>query len=167
MGTGCSAFGLVVFPLYRSSAVPVGLCLEFTRQLSCSRKVGLTCGPEAQVRSWGAAHGLSAAAATRKTCAAPYGSFSAAWFQMVFGFFSGVRDVCVESSLFWFPRLVCLSEGLSLPPTGFGCRELFIWSVSFRFRRCLRQGSCCSWALPHGSPEALYSFLLGQGCGQG
>ncbi|EDL87789.1 rCG19984, partial [Rattus norvegicus] len=67
MGTECSAFGRVVFPLYRSSAVPVGLCLEFTRQVTCSRKVGLTCGPEAQVRSWGAAHGLSAPAATRKT----------------------------------------------------------------------------------------------------
>jgi len=74
MGTECSAFGRVVFPLYRSSAVPVGLCLEFTRQLSCSRKVGLTCGPEAQVRSRGAAHGLFAGAATRKTCAAPSGS---------------------------------------------------------------------------------------------
>ena len=82
-------------------------------------------------------------------------------------FSSGGRDVCAESSLFWFPRRVCLSEGLALPPTGFGCRELFIWSVSFRFWWCLRQGSCRSWALPHGSPEALYSFLLGQGCGQG
>ena len=56
-------------------------------------------------------------------------------------FSSGVRDVCAESSLFWFPRLVCLSEGLALPPTGFGCRELFIRSVSFRFRRCLRRRS--------------------------
>ena len=82
-------------------------------------------------------------------------------------FSSGVRDVCAGSSLFWFPRPVCLSEGLALPPTGFGCRELFIRSVSFRFWRCLWQGSCRSWALPHGSPEALYSFLLGQGCGQG
>jgi len=34
-----------------------------------------------------------------------------------------------ECSLFWFPSRVCLSEGLALPPTGFGCRELFIWSV--------------------------------------
>jgi len=34
-----------------------------------------------------------------------------------------------ECSLFWFPRRVCLSEGLALPPTGFGCRELFIWLV--------------------------------------
>ncbi|XP_063143077.1 uncharacterized protein LOC108350743 [Rattus norvegicus] len=56
-------------------------------------------------------------------------------------FSSGVRDVCAGSSLFWFPRLVCLSEGLALPPTGFGCRELFIRSVSFRFRRCLRRRS--------------------------
>ena len=54
-------------------------------------------------------------------------------------FSSGVRDVCAGSSLFWFPRLVCLSEGLALPPTGFGCRELFIRSVSFRFRQCLRR----------------------------
>jgi len=37
--------------------------------------------------------------------------------------------MCAECSLFWFPRRVCLSEGLALPPTGFGCRELFIWSV--------------------------------------
>jgi len=37
--------------------------------------------------------------------------------------------MCAECSLFWFPRLVCLSESLALPPTGFGCRELFIWSV--------------------------------------
>jgi len=79
-------------------------------------------------------------------------------------FSSGVRDVYAECSLFWFPRRVCLSEGLALPPTGFGGRELFIRSVSFRFRRCLRQVSCRSWALPHGSPEAFYSFLLGQGC---
>ena len=100
MGTECSAFMRVVFPLYRSSAVPVGLCLEFTRQLSCSRKFGLTCGPEAQVRSWGAAQGLSAAAATRKTCAAPSGSFSAPGFQMVFGFF------------LWRPRCVCREQSL-------------------------------------------------------
>jgi len=166
MGTECSAFGPVVFPLYRSSAVPVGLCLEFTRQLSCSRKFGLTYGPEAQVLSWGAAHGLSAAAATRKICAAPSGSFSALGFQMAFDVFLW-RPRCTESSLFWFLGLVSLSEGLALPPTGFGCRELFIRSVSFRFRWCLRQGSCHSWALPHRSPEALYSFLLGQGCGQG
>ncbi|EDL81993.1 rCG28758 [Rattus norvegicus] len=81
-------------------AVPVGLCLEFTRQLSCSRKFGLTCGPEAQVRSWGAVQGLSAAAATRKTCAAPSGSFSAPGFQMVFGFF------------LWRPRCVCREQSL-------------------------------------------------------
>jgi len=167
MGTECSAFGRVVFPLYRSSAVPVGLCLEFTRQVTCSIQVGLTCGPEAQVRSRGAAHGLSVAAATRKTCAAPPGASVHQGSRWSLAFSSGVRDVYAESSLFWFPRVVCLSEGLALPPTGFGCRELFIRSASFRFRRCLRQGSCRSWALPHGSPEALYSFLMGQGCGQG
>jgi len=100
MGTECSAFRRVVFPLYRSSTVPVGLCLEFTRQLSCSRKVGLICGPEAQVRSWGAAHGLSAAAATRKICAAPSGSFSAPGFQMAFDVFLwSLRCVCREQSL--------------------------------------------------------------------
>jgi len=87
MGTDCSAFGRVVFPLYRSSAVPVGLCLEFTRQVTCSRKVGLTCGPEAQVRLRGAAHELSVAAATRKICAAVSGSFRALGFQMAFGVF--------------------------------------------------------------------------------
>jgi len=86
-------------------------------------------------------------------------------------FSSGVRDVCTESSLFWFPRLVCLSEGLALPPTGFGCRELFIQSVSFRFRRCLRQGSCRSLghddffilgyhAFQLYSPLSAFSFLF-------
>ena len=53
--------------------------------------------------------------------------------------FSSGAWMCTECSLFWFPRRVCLSEGLALPPTGFGCRELFIRSVSFRFRRCLRR----------------------------
>jgi len=66
MGTECSALGRVVFPIYRSSAVPVGLCPEFTRQVTWSRKVGLTCDPEAQGCSWGVAYELSAAAATRK-----------------------------------------------------------------------------------------------------
>jgi len=87
MGTECSAFGRVVFPLYRSSAVPVGLCLEFTRRVTCSRKVGLICGPKAQVCSWGAAFELSAAAATRKICAAISGSFRAPGFLMAFGVF--------------------------------------------------------------------------------
>jgi len=82
MGTECSAFGRVVFPNYRSSAVAVGLCLEFTRQATCSRKVGLTYGSEAQVCSRGAAQELSAAAATRKICAALSGSFHAPGFQM-------------------------------------------------------------------------------------
>jgi len=48
-------------------------------------------------------------------------------------------EMCADCSLFWFPRPVCLSEGLALPPTGFGCRELFIRSVSFRSWRCLRR----------------------------
>jgi len=87
-------------------------------------------------------------------------------------FSSGVRDVCAGSSLFWFPRLVCLSEGLALPPTGFGCRELFIRSVSFRVRRCLWQGSCrsptgaqrpytvSSWARDVGRGEQCWWSLL-------
>jgi len=100
MGTECSAFGRVVFPLYRSSAVPVGLCLEFTRQVTCSRNIGLICGPEAQVRSRGAAQELSAAAATRKICAAVSGSFSAPGFQMAFGVF------------LWLPRCVCRVQSL-------------------------------------------------------
>jgi len=37
--------------------------------------------------------------------------------------------MCAECSLFWFPRSVCFFDGLALPPTGFGCRELFIQSV--------------------------------------
>jgi len=87
MGTECSAFGCVVFPIYRSSAVPVGLFLEFTRHVAWSRKVCLTCGPEAQVCSWGVAYELSVGAATRKICAALSGSFHAPGFQMAFGVF--------------------------------------------------------------------------------
>jgi len=100
MATVCSAFGRVVFPLYRSSAVPVGLCLEFTRQITCSRIVGLTSGPEAQVCSRGAAQELSAAATTRKICAAVSGSFSAPGFPMMFGVF------------LWRPRCVCRVQSL-------------------------------------------------------
>jgi len=33
------------------------VCPDLTRQLSCSRQVGLTCGPEAQVCVRGAAQG--------------------------------------------------------------------------------------------------------------
>jgi len=72
-----------------------------------------------------------------------------------------------ECRLFWCPRRVCLSDGLALPPTGFGCRELFIWSVPSGSGGVQAQGSCRSWALPHGNSEAIYSFLLGQGCGEG
>jgi len=102
MGTECSAFGRVVFPLYRSSAVPVGLCLEFTRQVACSRKFGLTCGPKAQVFLWGVAYELSEAAATRKIYTALSGSFCAPGFQMAFGVFlwSQRCGQSVDSSLF-------------------------------------------------------------------
>ena len=98
MGTECSAFVHVVFPLYRYSAVPVGLCLEFTRQVTYSIQVGLTCGPEAQVHSRGAAHGLFAVAATRKMCASLSGSFRALGFQMAFGVFLW-RQRCVQSAV--------------------------------------------------------------------
>jgi len=87
METECSAFGRVVFPVYWSSAVPVGMCPESTRQVAWSRKVGLTCGPKAQVCSWGVAYELSAAAATRKICTTLSGSFRAPGFQMAFGVF--------------------------------------------------------------------------------
>jgi len=69
MGTECSAFGHVVFPIYRSSAVPVGLCPEFTRQVALSRKVGLISGPEAQVCWCGVVYDLSVGVATRRTYA--------------------------------------------------------------------------------------------------
>jgi len=58
------------------------------------------------------------AAATRKTCAAPSGSFSAPGFQMAFGVFLWRPRCMYREQLFWFPRLVCLSEGLALPPQG-------------------------------------------------
>ncbi|EDL84768.1 rCG23031 [Rattus norvegicus] len=168
MGTECSAFGRVVFPLYRSSAVPVGLCLEFTRQVTYSRKVCLTCGPKAQVCSRGAAHELSAAAATRKICAALSGSFRALGFQVGFGVF------------LWRPRCVCRVQSLlvsqaCLPLCRFSSPSHGIWVQRTVYPVCFlqvpavsqAQGSCHSWALPYGNPEALYSFLLGQGCGQG
>jgi len=67
MGTECSVLGHAVFSVYWSSAVPVGLCPEFTRQVPWSRKVVLTCGPEAQVCFWGVAYELCTRAATRRT----------------------------------------------------------------------------------------------------
>jgi len=87
MGTEYSVFRHVVFPLYRSSAVPLGLCLEFTRQVAWSRKVGLICGSKAQVCSWGVAYELSAGAATRRTWAALSRSPRAPESQMAFGVF--------------------------------------------------------------------------------
>jgi len=128
MGTECSAFGRVVFPIYRSSAFSVGLCLEFTRQVTCGRKVFLTCGSEAQVCMWVVAYELSAVAATRKVCPPFLGAPCTRVPDGVWCF--PLESVmCAECSLFWFPMGVCLSEGLALPPMGFGCRELFIWSV--------------------------------------
>ena len=65
-----------------------------------------------------------------------------------------------ESSLVWFPKCVCPSEGLAFPPREFGCGELFdpsdlggVWTSALSAPIFL-------------FPEVLYSFLLGQGCGQ-
>jgi len=70
-----------------------------------------------------------------------------------------------ESSLLWFPRHVCPSEGLALPPIGFGCRELFDWVSSDQ--GIVGTAVYCSLIVPMFLfPEALYSFLIGQGCGQ-
>jgi len=166
MGTECSAFGCVVFPLLRSLAGPVGLCLEFTRQVTCSRKVSLTCGPEAQVRSRGAAHELSVAAATRKICAAVSGSFSSPGFQMVFGVFLW-RPRCVQSAVsFGFPGVSDSLKVLLSLPRDLGA-ENCLSSLFLQVPAVSQaQGSFHSWALPHGNPKALYSFLLGHGCGQ-
>lgn len=65
-----------------------------------------------------------------------------------------------ESSLFCFPRHVCPSEVLALPSMGFGCKSVEIWAQSGP------QGSCSLIAPIFLCPETLYSFLLGQGCGQ-
>jgi len=68
--------------------------------------------------------------------------FSSLWWQQPEGLAptsgslcAGVPDVArcfppesemrAESSLLLFPRRVCSSEGLALPPMGFGCKELF------------------------------------------
>jgi len=165
MGTECSALGRVVFPIYRSSAVPVGLCPEFTRQVTWSRKVGLTCGPKAQDCSWGVAQDLSSGAATTRTCAALSGSPSCTRVPDGVWCFPLESEMWVECSLFWFTRRVCLSDGLALPLPGFGCREPFIWLVP--------SGSCgvsdavdllllCPYLR-----EPRDRFLLGQGYGQG
>jgi len=49
MGTECSAFRCVVIPVHWLSALPVGLCPESTRQVTWSRKVGLTSGLRTKV----------------------------------------------------------------------------------------------------------------------
>jgi len=41
-------------------------------------------------------------------------------------------EVWAKYSLFWLPRCACPTECLALPPTGFGCRELFDWVPSDR-----------------------------------
>jgi len=142
MGIECSAFGHVVFPTYRSSAVLVDLCPVFTGQVACCRKVGLTCGPEAPVCSWGVAYELSSRAATRRTCTALSGSPRAPGSQMAFCVFLWSQK-CGQSVLSsGFPG-VCLSEGLALPPTGFGCKELFIRSVPSGSGGVLGTGAQC------------------------
>jgi len=59
-------------------------------------------------------------------------------------------------------RSVCPSEGLALPLTGFGCRELFdpVPSDPEGVRTSALSAPFFLF------PEALYIFLLGQGCGQ-
>ena len=82
-------------------------------------------------------------------------------------FSSGVW-MCAECNLFWFPRLVCLSEGSALPPTGFGCRELFIRSVSFRFCRCLRRrGPAAPGPSPTGTQMPYTVSSWGRDVGRG
>jgi len=135
MGTECSAFGRVVFPIYRSSAVPVGLCPEFTRQVTSSRKVGLTCGSEAQVCSWGIAYELSSRAATRRTCTALSGSPRAPGSQMAFGVFLWSQKCGQSVVSSGFPGVsASLKIQLSLP-WDLGTENC--WSGPFRFRRCL------------------------------
>jgi len=140
MGTECSAFGCVVFPIYRSSAVSVGLCFEFTRQVACSRKVGLTCGPEAQVCSWGVAYELSAAAATRKICKALSRSFSAPGFQMALGVFLW-RQRCVQSAVFLVSQACLPLWRFSSPSHGIWVQRTVYQVDPFRFWRCLRRSS--------------------------
>jgi len=164
MGTECSAFGRVVFPIYSSSAVPLGLFSEFTRQVAWSRKVDLTCGPEAQVCSWGVAYELSTGAATRRTWAALARAPEA---QMAFGIFLWSHRCGQSVVSSGFPGVSASLKVLLCLPWDLGaqnclsCRSLQFPAVS------QMQGSCCSCALICGTPEAVYSFLLGQGCGQG
>jgi len=169
MGTECSAFGRVVFPIYSPSADPVGLCLVFTRHVTCSRKVGLTCGPEAQVCSWSAAYELSAVAATRKICAAFSGSLRAPRFQMAFGVFLWCQDVCRMQSL--LVSQVCLPLCRSSSPSHGICVQRTVYPVCpFRHRgpvapgpsptgsqsqytvsswaRDVARGGQCWWSLP-------------------
>jgi len=72
-------------------------------------------------------------------------------------------EMCAECSLFWFPRRVCLSEGLALPPTGFGCRELFIWSVPSGSGGVSGPGVLPLLGPPPREPRGRIQFPLGPG----
>jgi len=164
MGTECSAFEHVVFPVYWSSAVSVGLCPESTRQVAWSRKVGLTCGSAAQVARrglllsspWRRQEGLCSLFLGPPCTRIPDGVWC----------FPLELEMWAECSLFWLPRHACPSESLALPPMGFGCKELLTDSLQVPAVSRLR-GICRLSALIFWFPEAVYGFLLGQGCGQG
>jgi len=64
-----------------------------------------------------------------------------------------------ECSLFWLPRHVCLSEGLALPSTRFGCRELLIWSLQVQVVSGARE-TCSSSAPIFQFPEAAIGILF-------
>lgn len=68
-----------------------------------------------------------------------------------------------DSNLLWLARHICHSEGLALHPTRFGCRELYDQVPSDPGRVWISALIAPILLFP----EALYSFLLGQECGQG
>jgi len=151
MGTECSAFRCVVFPVYWSSAVPVGLCPESTRQVAWSRKVGLTCGPVAQVSCgglllsspWGQQPGGPVLPFPRALCTGVPDDVR---------YFPLESEMWAECSLFWLPWRFCPSECLAHPSTGFGCRELLtgslqVWPVSLVYISLLETHSQWCWEM--------------------
>jgi len=86
---------------------------------------------------------------------------------MAFGVFLWRLDVRRVQSLLVSPACLPLCR-FSSPSHGIWVQRT-VYSVCFLQVPAVSQAqrSCSSWALPYGNSEALYSFLLGQGCGQG
>jgi len=136
MGTECSAFRRVVFLIYRPSAVPVGLCPVFTRQVTCSRKLVLPVVPRLKfARAVLPTSSLRWQQPGRSVPPFPGASVhqGSRW-PLVFS--SGVRDVCRVQSLLVSQACLPLSR-FSSPSHGIWVQRTVYLVCPFRFRRCL------------------------------